>query len=160
MAHGAECRARVEAAIVAEGDVDMRVEAAHARKRMRPREAEDVAMSAPQLGAAASSSGPRPGPTAGPQPGTAASSSGPRPGPTAETSSTTGSEDDDMHAALAALGDASPDIMEVFCPGRFTEEASAFDLRPGLAMDLRTGWNLSEPAVVAKQHGKRASQRS
>ena len=33
VAHGAECRARVEAAIVAEGDVDMRVEAAHARKR-------------------------------------------------------------------------------------------------------------------------------
>jgi hypothetical protein len=55
-----------------------------------------------------------------------------------------------MIAALAALGDDSPDIMEVFSPGRFTEMSSAFDLRPGLALDLRTGWNLSEPAVVAK----------
>ena len=32
-AHGAECRARVEAAILADGDVERRVEAAHARKR-------------------------------------------------------------------------------------------------------------------------------
>ena len=45
-------------------------------------------------------------------------------------------ESDDIIAALAALGDESPDIMEVFSPGRFTEMSSAFDLRPGLALDL------------------------
>ena len=52
------------------------------------------------------------------------------------------SEDDDMHAALAALGDASPDIREVFSPGRFTERSSAFDLRPGLAFRSKDGLEL------------------
>ncbi len=59
-------------------------------------------------------------------------------------------EDVEMRAALMALGDASVDVVEVFSPGRFTEKTGAFDLRPGLALDLRTGWNLSEPATVAK----------
>ena len=50
-----------------------------------------------------------------------------------------------------ALGDSGGvDIMEVFSPGRFTEKTGAFDLRPGLALDLRTGWDLSDPNVVKK----------
>ena len=33
------------------------------------------------------------------------------------------------------------DVAEVFSPGRFTSRASAFALRPGFALDLRTGWD-------------------
>ena len=60
-------------------------------------------------------------------------------------------EDEEMRAALMALGDhPAVDVMEVFSPGRFTDKTGAFDLRPGLALDLRTGWNLSEPETVKK----------
>ncbi len=53
-------------------------------------------------------------------------------------------------AALMVLGVTTVDIVGVFSPGCFTDRSSAFDLRPGLALDLRTGWNLSEPAAVKK----------
>ena len=35
------------------------------------------------------------------------------------------------------------DVAEVFCPGRLAEHAHLFGLTPGLAADLRTGWDLS-----------------
>ena len=60
------------------------------------------------------------------------------------------SDDAEMRGALMALGDPGVDVMEVFSPGRFTEKTGAFDLRPGMALDLRTGWNLSDPDTVRK----------
>ena len=38
------------------------------------------------------------------------------------------------------------DVSEIFSPGRFAEVASAFDLVPGTAFDIRTGWDLATPA--------------
>ena len=86
MAHGAECRARVEAAMVAEGDVDMRVEAAHARKREGDGQAVASASSAvvPTEQAALVAKRPKATAAYAPMPER--------------------SEDDDMHAALEALG--------------------------------------------------------
>ena len=123
VAHGAECRARVEAAIVAEGDVDMRVEAARARKR----EGDGQAVASTSSAAVAASSAAVAASSAV-VPAEPAALVAKRPKATAaDAPMPARSEDDDMHAALAALGDASPDIMEVFSPGRFTERSSAFD---------------------------------
>ena len=36
-------------------------------------------------------------------------------------------------------------VTEVFSPPRFTARAKHFNLNAGLAMDLRTGWDLSNP---------------
>ena len=60
------------------------------------------------------------------------------------------SGDADMRGTLMALGDPCVDVMEVFSPGRFTRKTGAFDLRGGMALDLRTGSNLSEPEQVKK----------
>ena len=35
----------------------------------------------------------------------------------------------------------SVDVMELYSPARVTEQAQIFGLRPGEAMDLKTGWN-------------------
>ena len=59
-------------------------------------------------------------------------------------------EDAEMRGALMALGDSCVDVMEVFSPGRFTRKTGAFDLRGGMALDLRTGWNLSDPEHTKK----------
>ena len=56
----------------------------------------------------------------------------------------------ELHAMTQQLGAGKVDLMEVFCPGSFSAKASAFDLRPGLAYDLRNGWNLSDPKQVEK----------
>ena len=51
----------------------------------------------------------------------------------------------DIAALLMGFG-ANPsavDVAEVFCPGRLAEHAHLFGLTPGLAADLRTGWDLS-----------------
>ena len=48
---------------------------------------------------------------------------------------------------LDSLGEAEVDITEVFCPGRFCAKASAFDLRPGTCLDLRTGWDANKPGA-------------
>ena len=47
---------------------------------------------------------------------------------------------------LGGLRAAKVDVSEIFSPGRFAEVASAFDLVPGTAFDLRTGWDLATPA--------------
>ena len=39
------------------------------------------------------------------------------------------------------------DVSEIFNPGRFASQATAFGLVPGTAFDLRTGWNLSKPKI-------------
>ena len=36
---------------------------------------------------------------------------------------------------------------EVFCPPRFTAMASRYGLTPGLAFDLRCGWDLDNPSA-------------
>ena len=41
------------------------------------------------------------------------------------------------------------DVAEVFCPPRFTPRASRFGLLPGLAFDLRSGWDLDDPRHIA-----------
>ena len=51
-----------------------------------------------------------------------------------------------LTADLAALGiiangDPRTAIAEIFGPGRFTSRASSYGLEPGLAMDLRTGYD-------------------
>ena len=54
---------------------------------------------------------------------------------------------EDIAALLMGFG-ANPsavDVAEVFCPGRLAEQAHLFGLTPGLAADLRTGWDLSTP---------------
>jgi len=37
-------------------------------------------------------------------------------------------------------------LAEACNPERFRQRAGAFGLRPGLALDLRTGWDLSTPS--------------
>ncbi|CAK0829612.1 unnamed protein product, partial [Prorocentrum cordatum] len=44
-------------------------------------------------------------------------------------------------ALLEQLGLDSLDLQEVFNPGEFAKGAPKFDLKPGVAMDLRTGWD-------------------
>ena len=45
---------------------------------------------------------------------------------------------------VAALEGRRADVAELFGPGRFTSKASIFDLVPGTAMDLRTGFDFSK----------------
>ena len=47
--------------------------------------------------------------------------------------------------SLKELGRHDAHIAEIFCPGRFTAQASLFGLIPGTAMDLRIGWDLNLP---------------
>ena len=51
-----------------------------------------------------------------------------------------GTECRDVAALL--LETCAVDVMEVFSPRRFTAKASAFGLRPGMAIDLEEGWDL------------------
>ncbi len=54
-----------------------------------------------------------------------------------------------LAAILSSLGEIATlkgdraDVSEVFGPGRFTSQASHFDLCPGTAMDIRTGYDFS-----------------
>ena len=139
VAHSADCRARIEAAMLASGGAEARQRVEDARRRVGTSAAVAVEPGLPPSPAA--SSGERP---AGPEPA-------PKRARSVEGDSQVVSEaqvDQDMDAALMALGVCAVDVMEVFCPGRFTSRASAFDLRPGLALDLRTGWNLDRQADV------------
>ena len=43
----------------------------------------------------------------------------------------------------------SVDVAEIFCPPRSTARASRHKLNPGLALDLRTGWDLSDPKHIS-----------
>ena len=47
---------------------------------------------------------------------------------------------------LGGLEGSEVDVSEIFSPGRFAEVASAFQLIPGTAFDLRIGWDLSTAA--------------
>ena len=53
---------------------------------------------------------------------------------------------------LSAMGVGVVHVSELFGPGRFTSRASAFDLMPGMAMDLRTGFdfNMEQDRVRAR----------
>ena len=53
---------------------------------------------------------------------------------------------------LSAMGEGMVHVSELFGLGRFTSRASAFDLMPGMAMDLRTGFdfNLEQDRVRAR----------
>ena len=53
---------------------------------------------------------------------------------------------------LSALGETGAHIAEVFGPGRFTSRARRFDLRPGTAMDLRTGYDFNKESDRARAH--------
>ena len=50
------------------------------------------------------------------------------------------------------MGEGVVHVSELFGPGRFTSRASAFDLMPGMAMDLRTGFdfNMEQDRVRAR----------
>ena len=50
----------------------------------------------------------------------------------------------EIGALLMQLGAFEADITEVFNPGEFCRLAPVFDLRPGVAMDIRTGWDFGE----------------
>jgi len=52
-----------------------------------------------------------------------------------------------VNQQLLALTAVRVDVSEVFSPPRFTSKATAFNLVPGTAYDLRTGFNLSDPVV-------------
>ena len=47
---------------------------------------------------------------------------------------------------MNALGQIETHAAEIFVPGRFTVRARCFDLRPGTAMDLRTGYDFNKVA--------------
>ena len=49
---------------------------------------------------------------------------------------------------LEALGAGTVHVAEIFCPPRFTASAKRFGLLPGMAMDLKNGWNLDDPKQV------------
>ena len=44
----------------------------------------------------------------------------------------------ELAAYLSALGEGNVTVSELYGPGRFTERASAFDMQPGTAYDLRS----------------------
>ena len=47
---------------------------------------------------------------------------------------------------MTALGQTETHVAEISAPGRFTVGARRFDLRPGTAMDLRTGFDFNKEA--------------
>ena len=53
---------------------------------------------------------------------------------------------------LSAMGEGVVHVSELFGPGRSTSRASAFDLMPGMAIDLRTGFdfNMEQDRVRAR----------
>ena len=59
----------------------------------------------------------------------------------------------DPNFDLLTLGDPNPnpraDVAEIFSPDRVTARAAQFGLVPGLALDLRTGWDLNDSRHVA-----------
>ncbi|CAK0865658.1 unnamed protein product, partial [Prorocentrum cordatum] len=50
----------------------------------------------------------------------------------------------ELCALLAAFGDWRVAVSELYGPGRFTSRPSAFDLEPGTAYDIRTGYDFSQ----------------
>ena len=54
---------------------------------------------------------------------------------------------------LSAMGEGVVHVSEIFGPGRFASRASAFDLMPGMAMDLRTAFdfNMEQDRVRARE---------
>ncbi|CAK0853831.1 unnamed protein product [Prorocentrum cordatum] len=50
----------------------------------------------------------------------------------------------ELCALLAAFGDWRLAVSELYGPGRFTSRSSAFDLEPGTAYDIRTGYDFSQ----------------
>ena len=60
-----------------------------------------------------------------------------------------------MVRTLMALGGGTPElstthVAEVFPPPRVTKMARRCGLSPGIAVDLRTGWDLNDPQDVKK----------
>ena len=53
----------------------------------------------------------------------------------------------DLHAFGVEKG-SSPDLVEMFGPGRFDEAAAHCGLTPGIAFDLKTGWDFNIPRHV------------
>ena len=51
-----------------------------------------------------------------------------------------------LEAEVQCYGLSSAEVAEIFGPGRFTSVSSAFDLRPGHAMDLRSGYDFNNAA--------------
>ena len=54
--------------------------------------------------------------------------------------------EEETKVELSALG--AHDVTELFSPPRFTEECKAFGLLPGYAVDLETGWDLTDKTQV------------
>ena len=50
----------------------------------------------------------------------------------------------ELAAYLSVFGEGNVIVSELYGPGRFTERASAFDMQPGTAYDLRTGFNFDQ----------------
>ena len=61
-------------------------------------------------------------------------------------------ENEITQAALYAVSGEQVDVSELFGGGSFLKEATAtaLNLTPGAAYDLRTGFSLSKPATRAK----------
>ena len=51
-----------------------------------------------------------------------------------------------LEAEVQCYGLSGAEVAEIFGPGRFTSVSSAFDLRPGHAMDLRSGYDFNNAA--------------
>ena len=155
--------AELEAAMRQDHEGSFRLESSAKRARTEelPAAGEDVPMgggaagaivTGSMPGAASSSSG-------GPPPPAAAAASWAGPGasglpPPPPPASAQGDQDmgavwrdmDQLVVELNALEVAGVDVSELYNPCRFSEVAGAFDLIPGAAFDLRTGWNLSTVA--------------
>ena len=52
----------------------------------------------------------------------------------------------ELAVCLSAFGEGTVSVSELYGPGRFTERASAFDMQPGMAYDLRTGFDFDQEA--------------
>ena len=152
--HSAACRARIEEKTRESGDVEMirRVDEARARKRALQEAAGPP--SPAQEGQREEMRGVEDAGGGGAAGGAASSGSagvdeeGAR---DAKRVRAEAREEMMMVASMEALGEGdTTDIMEIFCPDRFTSKASAFGLKSGVALDLRTGWNLNDPVQVAK----------
>ena len=64
-----------------------------------------------------------------------------------------------LSANLSALGDGRIDVAEVYGPGRYTTRAGEFGLTPGIAFDLRTGWDFNLEADREEARRRRREEK-
>ena len=137
--HSEACRARIEAAMMQDtvaGGAERVMLASRGRTReeLAQEDQPDAKRRREEQSAAA---------TSGSGSGGATSSTDDPMGLTVQSAREIGALLNQLGAYEGRLSEEGPDVTEVFNPGEFCRLAPVFDLRPGIAMDLRTGWDFT-----------------